>query len=192
MKGTVKLLVFLIVAIIIIVVYVFLIHSRTSKEIAKLKDTFSTVSDSLSQARQIANRLPETQREYNFLKKQWDVAQGMLPVEKATEQLLSLISKSATGNNIKILGFKPNKLKKEKNFQAYPMSIKMLGKYHKIGKFFSDVGNFKRIIRIGDIRMSWDDQAEGVVTDFTATSYVYVGSRTREGTSQRQKEGGKK
>lgn len=191
MKGTMKLLVFLILAIIIIVAYVFLLHSRTSNEIEKLQDTLTTVSDSLSKARQIANRLPETQREYNFLKKQWDVAQGMLPVEKATEQLLSLISKSATGNNIKILGFKPNKLRKEKNFQAYPMSIKMLGKYHKIGEFFSEVGNFKRIIRIGDVRMSWDDNAGGIVTDFTATSYVYVGRRTREETPQQQKEGGK-
>lgn len=173
MKGRVKFLIFIIISVIIIVLYIFLIHTKSSRQIGGLRNTFTTVSDSLSKARQIANRLPETQREYNFLKKQWVVAQGMLPTEKGVEHLLSSISKSATENNIKILSFKPGKLKSEKNFQEYPLSIKVFGKYHNIGRFFSDIGNLKRIIKIGDIKMSGKE--DGIETSFTATSYVYVG-----------------
>jgi len=178
MKGIVKFIIFIAVSVVLIILYIFLIHSKSSKEINRLQITYSTVSDSLSKARQIANRLPETQREYNFLKKQWVVAQGMLPAKTETEELLSIVSKSATENNIKILSFKPGKLSAKQNFQEYPLSIKVLGKYHNIGHFFSDIGNLKRIIRIGDIKMvAKKDESGGIETEFTASSYVYAGLR---------------
>lgn len=179
MKGLTKLLIFIAVSVILVVLYHFLIHTKSSKEIKKFKETYSIVSDSLSQARLIANRLPETQREYNFLKKQWVVAKGMLPSEKITEQLLSIISKAATQNNIKVLSFKPEKLTASKvsskqNLQEYPLSIKILGSYHHTGRFFSDIGNLKRIIRIANVKMTGKKE-KGIETVFTATSYIYSG-----------------
>jgi len=185
MKAIVKLLIFLGLSIILVVLYIFLIHTKSSKEISKLRDTFTTVSDSLSKAQQIANRLPETQREYNFLKKQWEVAQGMLPTGKETERLLSIISRSATENHIKILSFKPGKLTTRQNFQEYPLNITILGEYHNIGIFFSDIGNLKRIIRIGDVRMM-EKKEEGIETIFTASSYVYAGIRTQPQVPKRE------
>lgn len=177
MKGIGKILIFLGVAIVLVVLYYFLIHTKTSKEIKTLRDTYSTASDSLTKARQIANRLPETQREYDFLKKQWIHAQGMLPVKKETEQLLSIISRAATENNVKITAFKPGKLTAKANFEEYPLNITILGKYHNVGKFFSDLGNLKRIIRIGNIKMVNRKDEETVETTFTATSYLYAGLR---------------
>ncbi|OQX56662.1 MAG: hypothetical protein B5M53_00340 [Candidatus Cloacimonas sp. 4484_209] len=174
MKGIIKFLIFVGVSLVIIVLYIFLVHTKSSHEIVKLRSTYTTVSDSLSKARQIANRLPETQRKYNFLKKQWAVAQGMLPTQKEVEHLLSVISKSATENNVKILSFKPGKLTAKQNFQEYPIDIKITGKYHNIGRFFSNIGNLKRIIRIGDIKMV-SKKEEGITVTFKVTSYVYVG-----------------
>jgi type IV pilus assembly protein PilO len=176
MKGIGKFLIFLGVSVVIILLYVFLIHTKTSKQVAELKATYRTVGDSLNTARQIANRLPETQKEYNFLKKQWTVAQGMLPTEKETENLLSIISRAATQNNVKIVSFKPSQLTTKANFQEYPLKITVLGKYHSIGRFFSDIGNLKRIIRIGDLKMVVKEN-EVIETVFTATGYVYSGLR---------------
>lgn len=186
MKGIGKILIFLGISVVLVVLYIFMLHTKTSKTIKDLRRDYSTVSDSLSKARQIANRLPETQREYDFLKKQWTHAQGMLPTERETEHLLSIISKAATENNIKITSFKPGGLTSKKNFQEYPLKITVLGKYHNIGKFFSDLGNLKRIIRIGDVKMQYKKDAEVIETIFTATSYVYAGLReTPTGTSRK-------
>ncbi len=187
MKGIIRFLIFLGISILLIVLFVFLIYAKSSKEIKKLRVTYTTVSDSLSKARQIANRLPEIQREYNFLKKQWTVAQGMLPSEKETEYLLSIISKSATENNIKILSFKPGKLAALQNFQEYPLSIKISGGYHDIGKFFSDIGNLKRIVRIGNIKMTMKKDVKAVEVTFIATSYVYAGFREQPKTEKKAK-----
>ncbi len=186
MKGIIRFFVFVGLSVVLIILYIFLIHTKSSAVIGKLQVTYSTVSDSLSKAKQIANRLPETQKEYNFLKKQWIVAQGMLPAKTETEELLSIVSKSATENNIKILSFKPGKLTAKQNFQEYPLSIKVIGKYHSIGRFFSDIGNLKRIIRIGDIKMTGKEGKEegrggGIETEFTASSYVYAGLRENVG-----------
>jgi len=180
MKDIVKFFIFLGISVVLIVLYIFLIHTKSSKQITELRSTYTTVSDSLSKARQIANRLPETERQYNFLKKQWIVAQGMLPIEKATEELLSIISRSATENNIKITSFKPGKLTTQQNFQSYPLSIKISGGYHNIGCFLTDIGNLKRIIRIGNIKMVSKEEVR-IETDFTATSYVYAGFREQSG-----------
>lgn len=178
MKGIGKFLIFLGISVVLVILYIFLIHTKSSNEIKKLRTTYSTVSDSLNKAKQIANRLPETQKEYNFLKKQWSVAQGMLPTEKETEHLLSIISKAATENGLKILSFKPGQLTAKANFQEYPLKITVMGRYHNIGKFFSDIGNFKRIIRVGDIKMT-DKDNKNIETVFTATSYVYAGIREK-------------
>jgi type IV pilus assembly protein PilO len=190
MKGIGKILIFLAISVVLVVLYIFLLHTKTSKTIQDLRRDYSTVSDSLSKARQIANRLPETQRDYDFLKKQWVHAQGMLPTERETEHLLSIISKAATENNMKITSFKPGALTSKANFQEYPLKIIIVGKYHSTGKFFSDLGNLKRIIRIGDIKMQFRKDVKAVETTFTATSYVYKGLRD-EGT-KKGKKGGKK
>jgi type IV pilus assembly protein PilO len=187
MKGIGKILIFLGISVVIVVLYVLFVYSKSSKQIKDLREKYSTVSDSLSKARQIANRLPETQREYDFLKKQWTYAQGMLPTERETEHLLSIISKAATENNIKITSFKPGALTSKANFQEYPLKITIIGKYHSTGKFFSDLGNLKRIIRIADIRMQYDKQSKTIETTFTATGYVYAG--LRDETTKKGKKG---
>ena len=190
MKGIGKILIFLGISIVLVVLYIFLLHTKTSKTIKDLRLDYSTVSDSLSKARQIANRLPETQREYDFLKKQWVHAQGMLPTERETEHLLSIISKAATENNMKITSFKPGGLTSKANFQEYPLKITVLGKYHSTGKFFSDLGNLKRIIKIGDVKMQYKKADKVVETTFTATSYVYAG--LRDESTKKGKKGAKK
>lgn len=176
MKGIGKFLIFLGISVVIILLYIFLIHTKTSRQVTELRATYRTVGDSLNTARQIANRLPETQKEYDFLKKQWTVAQGMLPSEKETENLLSIISRAATQNNVKIISFKPGQLTTKANFQEYPLKISIIGHYHNIGRFFSDLGNLKRIVRIGDVKMTIKEK-HGIETIFTATGYVYSGIR---------------
>jgi len=97
-----------------------------------------------------------------------------LPNRNEMEALLSDINQAGLGRGLQFELFKPAAAETLSDFYAeLPIQIKVLGNYHDIGAFASDVSQLSRIVTLNNVALSTDK--EGALTmDATARTFRYL------------------
>lgn len=110
--------------------------------------------------------------------KEVDVAFGnllrQLPDKSKMESLITDINQSGISQGLQFDLFKPATQETQKEFYAeLPIAIKVLGNYHKIAKFSSEIGQLSRIVTLNNVNISIG--AGGVMQmDATAKTFRYL------------------
>ncbi len=97
-----------------------------------------------------------------------------LPNKSEMEALLSDINQAGLGRGLQFQGFKPAAQEILSDFYAeLPIEIKLVGKYHDIGAFASDVAQLPRIVTLNSIALSLDK--DGLLAmECTARTFRYL------------------
>jgi type IV pilus assembly protein PilO len=118
-----------------------------------------------------------------------------LPNKSQMDALLVDINQAGLGRGLQFELFKPASSEAQREFYAeLPITIKVVGTYHDMGAFASDVGQLSRIVTLNDVSIG--TSKEGVLTmDATARTFRYLDDA--EVAAQRRaqaaaKKGGKK
>jgi type IV pilus assembly protein PilO len=97
-----------------------------------------------------------------------------LPNKSEMEALLSDINQAGLGRGLQFELFRPARAEKQSEFYAeLPITIKLVGTYHDIGAFASDVSQLSRIVTLNDVALS-ADQGGALVLDATAKTFRYL------------------
>ena len=147
-------LMMLAVMVLVGVAFVFLLYLPRVEEYATLQKQNEQVQSRLQEDRRIAANLPRFKAEYERMKEQLDQALTELPNEKEIPSLLTTIASLAKENGLDVLLFKPERERPQGFYAEVPVSLKLLGSYHQVAKFFYDVSELPRIVNIGKVSMA--------------------------------------
>lgn len=97
-----------------------------------------------------------------------------LPDKSEMEALLVDINQAGLGRGLQFEFFKPAANETINEFYAeLPVTIRVIGSYHDIGAFASDVSNLPRIVTLNDINIK-PDQDNKLVLDVVAKTFRFL------------------
>jgi len=97
-----------------------------------------------------------------------------LPNRSEMEALLSDINQAGLGRGLQFELFKPANAEIMSDFYAeLPIQIKLVGNYHDVGAFASDVSQLSRIVTLNNLALALDKDGM-LVMDATARTFRYL------------------
>ncbi|HRP97755.1 MAG TPA: type 4a pilus biogenesis protein PilO [Rhodocyclaceae bacterium] len=131
-------------------------------------------------------QLAETDRQFGALLKQ-------LPNRAEMDSLLSDINQAGLGRGLQFELFKPGNDVVKDFYAEMPIDVRIIGAYHDLGAFASDVARMPRIVTLGNLAI--DKQGEGVLKlEAKAITYRYLDEeeQARQRQLEKDKAGGRK
>ena len=111
-----------------------------------------------------------------------------LPNKAEMAQLLEDISHAGTGHNLTMETFKPETPVPKDYYAEQPITIKIVGSYHDLAQFSSDIANLARIVTLNNLSVSGN--RDGSLTlDTVAKTFRYLDP---DEVQQQKGKGGKK
>jgi type IV pilus assembly protein PilO len=140
---------------------------RGANEETKLKD------DYLDKKKQAVN-LDLHRQQLREIDTQFGALLRQLPNKSQMDALLVDINQAGLGRGLQFDLFKPAPTENQLEFYAeLPITVKVVGTYHDMGAFASDVGQLSRIVTLNDVAIQTGK--DGVLTmDATARTFRYL------------------
>jgi type IV pilus assembly protein PilO len=118
-----------------------------------------------------------------------------LPNKSQMDALLVDINQAGLGRGLQFELFKPAAAESQREFYAeLPITIKVVGTYHDMGAFASDVGQLSRIVTLNDVSINTSTQGV-LMMDATARTFRYLDDAevaAQRRAQQAARKGGKK
>jgi type IV pilus assembly protein PilO len=129
--------------------------------------------DYLNQKRQAVN-LDLHRQQLREIDTQFGALLRQLPNKSQMDALLVDINQAGLGRGLQFELFKPAPQENAKEFYAeLPIQVKVVGTYHDMGAFASDVGQLSRIVTLNDVKI--DASKDGNLTmEATARTFRYL------------------
>jgi type IV pilus assembly protein PilO len=122
-----------------------------------------------------------------------------LPSRSEMDALLSDINQAGVGRGLQFELFAPGTHQVKDYYAELPIKVKVLGQYHDIGSFTSDISNLPRIVTLNNLLVKAVDGKGGNILSMEATAKTYryldaeeVAAVRREAQKKAQAAGGKK
>jgi type IV pilus assembly protein PilO len=98
-----------------------------------------------------------------------------LPNRSQMDALLVDINQAGLGRGLQFELFKPAASESLRDFYAeLPIQVKVLGTYHDMGAFASDVGQLSRIVTLNNVAINASKDGTNLVLDATARTFRYL------------------
>lgn len=174
-----KIIITVVPALLIVILFIFLIYSPKSKEIKVLNARIAKLDNEIASAEVKIRKLPELRAENEKLKIQLAELQEQLPEEKEVSVLLKQISDLGLQSGLVILLWKPEARAPDPKgvYVEIPVKMEIVGGYHDLGVFFSHISRLKRIVNISKIKIDSHKKAEEahlIQSVFTASTFSAV------------------
>ncbi|HUQ24476.1 MAG TPA: type 4a pilus biogenesis protein PilO [Burkholderiales bacterium] len=135
-------------------------------EETRLKDQY------LNKKRQAIN-LDLHRQQLREINVQFGALLRQLPDKSQMDALLVDINQAGLGRGLQFELFKPGSDSVREFYAELPISVKVLGTYHDMGAFASDIGQLSRIVTLNDVAIS--TQKDGnLLMDATARTFRYL------------------
>lgn len=140
---------------------------RGAEEEARLK------TDYVDKKKQAVN-LDLHRQQLREIDTQFGALLRQLPNKSQMDALLVDINQAGLGRGLQFELFKPAASESQREFYAeLPITIKVVGTYHDMGAFASDVGQLSRIVTLNDVSIA--TSKDGILTmDATARTFRYL------------------
>jgi type IV pilus assembly protein PilO len=102
----------------------------------------------------IANNLPQYQAQLKEAELKSNILLKQLPDKSQMDGLLTDINQAGIGRGLEFELFKPGAEKPSALYAEMPINIRVLGTYHDLGAFASDLGQMSRIVTLGQIAIA--------------------------------------
>lgn len=98
-----------------------------------------------------------------------------LPSKAEMDALLSDINQAGLGRSLQFELFRPGQVNVKEFYAELPIAVKVIGSYHDIGTFVSDVANLSRIVTLNNLALSPVAGKEGTLAmESTAKTFRYL------------------
>jgi type IV pilus assembly protein PilO len=123
-------------------------YGSRSQEIAQLQDERDRLVRELERARLTVGNMEKLEREFEYLHRQWLVAQTLLPEENEMPSLLSKVTAAGVQAGLEWVRFEPQAKLAQAFYQENPVQVELEGGYHEVGTFLGSVANLSRIVNV--------------------------------------------
>lgn len=121
--------------------------NRGQQEELKLRDEYkSKIQQAMS--------LDALRKQKEQVKEYVATLEKQLPSKAEMDALLSDINQSGLGRGLQFELFKPGQVVVKDYYAELPINIKVVGGYHDVGSFTSDIANLPRIVTLNNLTLS--------------------------------------
>ena len=169
-----KILVLLAVLVAIPVAGYLLDTSSQIEELEGLQNTEKTLKQQYLDKKKLAINLDLYRQQLREIDTQFGTLLRQLPNKSQMDALLVDINQAGLGRGLQFELFRPAPRETVREFYAeLPITVKVVGNYHDMGAFASDVGQLSRIVTLNDV--SIQAGKDGMLTmDATARTFRYL------------------
>jgi type IV pilus assembly protein PilO len=165
--------VFVVLALTLVVILWFVWLSDTKDELTaeqekelKLRDEYKIKLTKAVNLDALRKQREQVQQYVTQLEKQ-------LPSKSEMDALLSDINQAGLGRSLQFDLFRPGQVLVKEYYAELPIALKVVGRYHDIGNFASDIANLSRIVTLNN--MAIVPSKDGLLTmDATAKTFRYL------------------
>jgi type IV pilus assembly protein PilO len=97
-----------------------------------------------------------------------------LPSKSEMDALLSDINQAGVGRGLQFELFKPGSVVAREYYAELPIEVKVVGQYHDIGSFTSDIANLPRIVTLNNVVIEDDPKNSLLTMKATAKTFRYL------------------
>jgi len=170
-----KVLVLLAVLIAIPVAGYFIDTSAQIEDLERLQNAEQTLKQQYLSKKKLAINLDLHRQQLREIDTQFGTLLRQLPNRSQMDALLVDINQAGLGRGLQFELFRPSAGEITRDFYAErPITVKVVGNYHDMGAFASDVGQLSRIVTLNDVSIQATGK-EGLLTmDVTARTFRYL------------------
>jgi type IV pilus assembly protein PilO len=148
--------------------------SAQIEELEGLQNTETTLKQQYLDKKKLAINLDLYRQQLREIDTQFGTLLRQLPNKSQMDALLVDINQAGLGRGLQFDLFRPAPHESVREFYAeLPITVKVVGNYHDMGAFASDVGRLSRIVTLNDV--SIQTGKDGLLTmDATARTFRYL------------------
>jgi len=102
------------------------------------------------------------------------VLEKQLPSRAEMDALLTDINQAGVGRGAQLQLFKPGQVQIKDYYAELPISVKVVGNYHDLGSFSSDIANLPRIVTLNNLSITRQNKTNLLEMDATAKTFRYL------------------
>ncbi len=102
------------------------------------------------------------------------VLEKQLPSRAEMDALLTDINQAGGGRGAQLQLFKPGQVQVKDYYAELPITVKVLGNYHDLGAFSSDIANLPRIVTLNNLNIKRQPKTGLLEMDATAKTFRYL------------------
>ena len=140
---------------------------RAKAEEVSLRSTYSDRANKATNLDAYKAQLQQMDRQFGELLRQ-------LPGRTEIENLVEEIAREALSSNLKQELFKPQNEQIKEFYAELPIQVRVVGNYHDMGAFASDLGQLSRIVTLNDVTISAAKDGGQLQMDATARTFRYL------------------
>lgn len=160
---------------------------RVEKEEQDLRTTFLN-------KKALAINLPAYKQQMEEMQLTFGSLLRQLPDSTEVPDLLVDITQAGLGRGLEFVLFKPENERPAEFYAELPISIKVMGTYHELASFVSDVAALPRIVTFGNINITNSTKNDKLTMSAKAKTYRYLdqsemAAQTKKATGRRGRRG---
>ncbi|MGE0797103.1 MAG: type 4a pilus biogenesis protein PilO [Lautropia sp.] len=102
------------------------------------------------------------------------VLEKQLPSRAEMDALLTDINQAGVGRGAQLQLFKPGQVQIKEYYAELPIAVKVVGNYHDLGSFSSDLANLPRIVTLNNLSIVRQPKTNQLEMDATAKTFRYL------------------
>lgn len=102
------------------------------------------------------------------------VLEKQLPSRAEMDALLTDINQAGVGRGAQLQLFKPGQVQVKDYYAELPIAVKVVGNYHDLGSFSSDIANLPRIVTLNNLTITRQSKSNLLEMDATAKTFRYL------------------
>jgi type IV pilus assembly protein PilO len=102
------------------------------------------------------------------------VLEKQLPSRAEMDALLTDINQAGVGRGAQLQLFKPGQVQVKDYYAELPIAVKVVGNYHDLGSFSSDIANLARIVTLNNLSIVHAVKGNLLEMDATAKTFRYL------------------
>ena len=139
----------------------FLDWSDRLQALDNAKQEESRLKDEYKQKLQQAINLDALRKQKELVGQYVQALEKQLPSRAEMDALLSDINQAGLGRGLQFELFKPGQVAAKQYYAELPIDVRVVGGYHDIGAFTSDIANLPRIVTLNNLDIKVDDKNPG-------------------------------
>lgn len=140
---------------------------RAERKEQELRQTFLS-------KKALAVNLPAYRQQMKEMQESFGVLLRQLPDKTEVPELLIDITQAGLGRGLEFIQFKPEQKRNADFYAVLPVSIKVVGSYHQLSEFVSDLAALPRIVTVGNINISGTKDSNQLTMTASTRTYHYL------------------
>jgi type IV pilus assembly protein PilO len=170
------------VAILIVLLYAFLLYLPRSTQITQNREQVQSLEQEKTKLQSLIKEREKTTEEIKEVEGRFNQAKMQLPEQKEIPELLKQVSNLGRDSGLEVVLFRQKAEVLQDLYAEVPVEMAVRGSYHQVALFFDKVRSLNRIVNISDTNMKNPQLVGGqmqVDAAFSATTYRFLNEEER-------------